>query len=432
MILILGAGISGLSLAWYLQYLGKPYRLLEASARPGGLIGSQWDQNVLWELGPNSLLAGTAAQSLIAELGLQSRSLTAQARSKNRYILRQGRYQALPSGPLSLLFGSFFSWETKKTLWRERSNPGRWQPGETLAQFFTRRFGQEVVDYALAPFVAGIYAGRPQDLLVELTFPQLIEWEKTYGSVLKGLIKNTGGQRKPSLNFDRGLATLTDTLASRLSHVDYGQPVTALHPLDRGWRVTLASGEVLESEQVVSTLPTYTLAPLVAAWDPAWAQALEAVVYPPMVGIHSLYRKADVLHPLEGFGGLHPAKERALASGVIWASSVFAGKCPPDQVLLTSFIGGVGQEDKTSLSDAELLAQLHQELVPLYGIKAPPLQTKLLRWKQAIPQYDAHLAPVWPLADAWKSRGLFVSANWYRGVSLNDCIEKGQKLAQAL
>lgn len=248
---IIGAGISGLTVAYELQKRGIDYQLWEASDRPGGYIQSSLDRvdnqhkgaKYLRELGPNSLLGNADMLLWLDELGLTPELSFSKPVSKARYIFRNGRYKKLPSGPVSLLFGGFFSWKTKLAILRERNNKTLSTPGETLSQFFRRRFSGEIVDYALGPFVAGIYAGDPEKLLVSETFPVLLQYEKEYGSVLRGLIKNQSATgRRQSFSFRKGMQMLPDALAAKLTHVSLNDPVQRIQKNNDGWRVESRSG----------------------------------------------------------------------------------------------------------------------------------------------------------------------------------------------
>ena len=232
---IIGAGISGLTLAYELQKRGIDYHLWEATNQPGGYIQSRREEadkgSYLLELGANSLLGDPDLLLWLDELGLTPDLTFSKPVSKVRYIFRNGNYQQLPSGPPALLFSSFFSWKTKWAIFQERSNKTVSPGNETLAQFFRRRFSDEIVDAALGPFVGGIYAGDPEQLLVSETFPILLQYEKEYGSVLRGLIKNqskTGGAtlgRRQSFSFRDGMQMLPNTLASRLKNLSLNNPV---------------------------------------------------------------------------------------------------------------------------------------------------------------------------------------------------------------
>ncbi|GAB3890608.1 protoporphyrinogen oxidase [Spirosoma agri] len=435
---IIGAGISGLTLAYELQQQGVDYHLWEASEKAGGYIGSTWEtgpdgQRYLCELGPNSLLGDADLLLWLDQLGLTPELTFSKPVSKARYIFRDGHYRQLPSGPPSLLFGSFFSWKTKLAIFRERTNKTQSPGNETLGQFFRRRFSSEIVDYALAPFVAGIYAGDPENLLVSETFPMLLRYEKEYGSVLRGFIKNqsTAGRRQ-SFSFRNGMQALPDALAARLTNLSLNDPVSRISRTTDGWQVETKSG-TQHVDQLVLAVSTDAAARLVLADYPAFGDALRHVEYPPMTAIHSVYKRADVQHPLNGFGGLNPTIEGRFAAGHIWSSSVFDGRCPDDEVLITTMVGGQSGERNARLADSVLTDSVQRELSASFGIagKAPVFQ-KLTRWERAIPQYNAQILAVKQQVERVEKDDLFVCANWHNGVSLSDCIGKAKRLANQL
>lgn len=435
---IIGAGISGLTLAWELQQRGADYQLFEASGLAGGYIQSERTGSYLRELGPNSLLGDQKLLDWLGGLGLTDDLDFAKPVSKARYIFRDGQYRALPSGPPSLLFGSYFSWQTKWAIFRERTNSTTSPPGETLAQFFRRRFSSEIVEYALGPFVAGIYAGDPERLLVSETFPILLQYERDYGSVLRGFIKNQSGERRQSFSFREGMQTLPRALAAKLTHLSLNTPVTAIERLPTGqWQLKTSAGPSVFDTLVLATA-TEPAARLLQSAYPTVAGAIQKIEYPPMTAVHSAYKRADVQHPLNGFGGLNPAKEGRFCAGHIWTSSIFDSRCPADEVLFTTFVGGKqgerpGQLNNAQQPDAVILERVHAELVASFGVSAPaPTWRKLMRWERAIPQYDATLATAKPLIASLESDSLFVCANWYGGVSLSDCIRKGRELGERL
>ncbi len=435
---IIGAGISGLTLAWELQQRGADYRLFEASGQVGGYIQSESEGPYLRELGPNSLLGDQSLLDWLGELGLTDEILFAQPVSKARYIFRNGAYRALPSSPPSLLFGSFFSWRTKWAVFQERNNRTTSPPGETLGGFFRRRFSDEIVDYALGPFVAGIYAGDPERLLVSETFPILLQYEREYGSVLRGLLKNRAGERRQSFSFREGMHTLPRALAAKLTNLSLNTPIQAIDRQPDGrWKLTTSTGSHIFDRVVLATA-TDASANLLSPAYPAVADAIRAIEYPPMTAVHSAYKRADVSHPLNGFGGLNPAKEGRFCAGHIWTSSFLGtgSRCPTDEVLITTFVGGKqgtqpDGSNNANLPDATLSEQVHAELAKSFGIQASaPIWRKTMRWERAIPQYDAALAGAKPLIAELEKDNLFVCANWYGGVSLSDCIRKGRELGE--
>ncbi len=430
---IIGGGISGLTLAHELQQRGQPYRLWEATDQPGGYIRTEQTGPYLRELGPNSLLGDDALLTWLDTLGLMPDLVFANPVSKARYIFRRGQYRQLPATPPALLFGSYFSWKTKWAVLREPSIRSTSPPGETLAAFFRRRFTSELVDYALGPFVAGIYAGDPEKLLVSETFPSLLTYEKDYGSVLKGLIKNQGKTaRRQSFSFRQGVQALPVALASRLTHARFGCPVERLERTQTGWTVHTPHGPETV-ERLVLAVPTAAAARLLATHVPALAQALLRVSYPPMVAVHTAYRRADVAHPLNGFGGLNPAVENRFAAGHIWSSSLFGGRCPANEVLFTTFVGGSQGAANAGLPPAEIRANVHAELRESFGIRAEaPVWQESFPWPHAIPQYDGSLLTVKELVNQLPDPTLHVCANWLGGVSVSDCIGNARALGAKL
>ncbi len=431
---IIGAGISGLTLAWELQKRGIDYHLWEARDEPGGYIRSRCEPaGYVRELGPNSLLGDDRLLAWLDELGLTPNLVFANAVSKARFIFRDGQYQSLPSGPASLLFGSYFSGKTKWAIFRELNNKTKSSPGETLGQFFRRRFTAELVDYAVGPFVAGIYAGDPEQLLVSETFPSLLEYEREYGSVLRGFIKNqSSAVRKQSFSFTNGMQMLPNALATNLTGLSLNDPIQEIRRVESGWSVTGVSGTTTVDQLVLAT-GTDAAARLVQAYNPELAQSLSAVNYPYMTAVHSVYKRVDVRHPLNGFGGLNPKKENQFCAGHIWSSSLFDGRCPADEVLFTTFVGGSQSPDNARKSDQVIVEQVHRELADSFGIAAKsPVFRDVYRWERAIPQYDAKLAALKPLVVAAGSDHLRVCANWYGGLSLADCIGKARVMAEEI
>ncbi len=446
---IIGAGISGLTLAYELQRRGIDYHLWEATNQPGGYIQSRRDarhrnagrrnaSGYLRELGPNSLLGDADLLNWIDGLGLTPELVFANPVSNARYIFRSGQYRKLPSGPPSLLLGNFFSWRTKWAILQERNNRTVSPEGETLAQFFRRRFTNEIVEYALAPFVAGIYAGDPERLLVAETFPVLLRYEREDGSVLRGLIKNqsTTGRRQ-SFSFRDGMQTLPNALAARLTHLSFNNPVERIVRQGEGWRVDSATGSQTV-DQLVLCVGANAAARLVEPYDPGYAEALRRIDYPPMTAVHSAYRRVDVSHPLNGFGGLNPKVEGRFAAGHIWSSSVFNSesrptRCPADEVLFTTFVGGASAPTNARQPDDVIYQRVHAELADSFGIRAAePTFRAIYRWERAIPQYDAALAGVKPHVAAAEANNLLVCANWYGGLSLSDCLQKARTLGARL
>jgi protoporphyrinogen/coproporphyrinogen III oxidase len=429
MLVIIGAGISGLTAAYYAQKQGIEYVLLELSARPGGYIRTEFQDRFILECGANSLLADQDILKFIDEVGMTPEIVEANAVSKSRYIYKNGKYRKLPNNPLSLLSSPFFNWETKMKILKEPLNSSRGGENETIADFFERRFGKEVLDYAVNPFVSGIYAGDPADLLMKETFPSLTGYESKDGSVLKGLIKNSSG-RKKTLNFVNGLQSLCDKLSQDLKNIKYNAKVLEIKKSGYEFDVIVsASGNEIKipASKIIITTPAFNAANILKNSYPEYSRAFSAIRYVPMVLVHSGYEKRYVGHPLDGFGGLNPKTENQFTAGCIWNSSVFPGRCPEDKVLFTSFIGGAQYKDNILIGKEQILDRVNKELKKNFSITEDHIFHNLFSCEKALPQFDLNIREARKALPFLKDEGISVCSNWSHGVSVSDCIKSAKE-----
>src|SRR5437667_3092166 len=224
---IIGAGITGLTAAFYLKRKGLPVTVYEASGRVGGVIQSLRQDGYLAEFGPNTILeTSPRITQLVRDAGLESRRLDPDPKAEARYVVRYKRPIAMPSSPLGFFTTGLFTAKAKLAVLREPFVPAR-RDGkeESIAQFVVRRLGQEFLDQAIDALVAGVYAGDPYKLSVTHAFPKLAQLEAKYGSLIKGQILGARERKKrgevskdraPKFSFDSGLQVLPDTLAERL------------------------------------------------------------------------------------------------------------------------------------------------------------------------------------------------------------------------
>jgi oxygen-dependent protoporphyrinogen oxidase len=429
--IIVGAGITGLVTAWKLKQAGQEPIVLEASSRPGGNINSQQHGEYLLECGPNTLLLNDTLYSVLDELALADKIKTAAPEAKYRFVLKKGGYRQLPSGPGSFLFGGFFSFGQKLRVWKERTLGAQGPEDESVDAFFRRRFGDAVADYVVAPFVSGVYAGDPKKLMARLAFPKLIKHEAEKGSVIKGMMASMKNrdEHRGIFSLEGGLQTLTDALAEKLGDsLRLNSPVESLRPEDQSWKVTLASGEALEAKQVISCVPSFTLGDMIAAWAREDAAKLRQVNYPAAAGVYTAYKKSQLGHRLNGFGALQNHIEASETLGTIFNSTVFPDRCPQDEVLLTTFVGGSRHPEKALLPKEEIAALAQLDHGRLLRAKGKPVFQHVVQWPRGIPQYDKDLLPALEVAEKLDKQGLIAAANWRGGISVPDCVKRGLEL----
>ena len=419
--------------------------VFERAPQPGGVIVSHVQDGWLAEAGPNSIQETPEVTKLINELGLGRERVVANPASRNRYIVRGGRLVPAPRSPQSFLVSSLFSLRARFKVLRELLTRSRVRTTDiSLADFVAAHFGQEIVDYGLNPLVGGIYAGDPDKLSARYAFPNLWQLERRYGSLLRGFRAQAAERRArgessgmvPVISFERGLQTLPTALAAALTPgtVRTGATVTSLIP-GRPWKIIWNEGEAVQSAEfdaVLLAAPAPALSQLVfGTLGERPLASLDHLPHPPVSTLFLGFKREDVRHPLDGFGALVPARERRTLLGVLFSSSLFAGRAPEGCVALTVFAGGMRQPDAGRLPTPELLARVLPDLRDLLGITGDPVFTHHTFWPKAIPQYnvghDRFLEPLTQCEN--RHDGLFIGGNARDGISLPDCIRSGQKLA---
>jgi oxygen-dependent protoporphyrinogen oxidase len=187
---IIGAGITGLTAAFYLKRKGMPVTVYESNERAGGVIQSVRQNGFLAESGPNTILeTSPKIAQLVRDAGLDSRRLDTDPKAAARYVVRYRRPIAMPASQLGIFTSELLSMKAKFALLREPFVPPR-RDGheESIAEFVVRRLNREFLDQMIDALVSGIYAGDPHKLSVQQAFPRLAELEARYGSLIKGQI----------------------------------------------------------------------------------------------------------------------------------------------------------------------------------------------------------------------------------------------------
>lgn len=443
--IVVGAGISGLVCGYALHQAGVDVQVLEGSSRAGGMICSERRDEFLLELGPQSFSATVALRSLCANLQIADQLVEAPPRAP-RYVLIDRVLKPVPLSPPALLASSLLSPSTKWKLVRDAfgasSAP---QDDESIAAFVRRKFGDQLLDRLVGPFVSGIYAGDPERLSLRAAFPQLYEAEKSAGSVIRGMMRTAksrkGPRERPSLlSFRDGNETLAHALAAKLgSKLRLGTEALgiAIRREHTGFQVrTRQAGreESITSERLILAIPADVAGPLLRDVNPAFEPVLGGIEYAPVAVVSLGYRREDVGHSLEGFGFLAPRSSGLRVLGSVWNSSLFPQRAPAGRVLLTSFVGGATDPQAIDLSAADLAQLVHRELAPLLQIRAPALFSSVHIYRRALPQYNiGHTDRLLALEKLRVHQpGLFLVGNYLRGPAIGNCVDQALATAEAL
>ncbi len=446
-IAVIGGGITGLTTAFRLQRQGFPVTVYEADARTGGVIQSIREQGYLAEFGPNTLLeTSPKIGALIHDAGLLDRRLYSDPRAENRYLVRARKPVRLPGSLGGFIGTPLFSAGAKlRLLWEPFVRRAPADCEENVAQFVKRRIGQEFLDYAINPMIAGVYAGDPNRLSVRHAFPKLHALEQRYGSLIRGQIfgarerkrrAEVSKQNAKKISFDEGLQVLTDTLHQHLgAAVQLRSPVTAVRQQGANWSVTVHGPDGEEEHEhsaVVYTGPAYRLATLkVETERPINFRLLSEIQYPPVASVVLGFRRADVAHPLDGFGMLIPEVERFHILGTLFSSSLFPKRAPEGYVTLTSYVGGTRAPDLALRSATDLVALTIEDLRVLLGVSGSPTFQHCCLFPKAIPQYEVGYGRFKKLMNDAEANapGLFLAGNYRDGISLSDSLVSGWNTA---
>jgi oxygen-dependent protoporphyrinogen oxidase len=437
---IIGAGITGLTAAFYLKRSGVPVTVYEASDRVGGAIQSIRTEGYLAEFGPNTILeTSPKVTQLVIDAGLASRRLDPDPKASARYVVRYQRPIEMPGSPLGFFTTKLFTARAKLAVLREPFvAPRRDGKEESVAEFVVRRLGKEFLDHAIDALVAGVYAGDPYKLSVPQAFPKLGQLEARYGSLIKGQIfgararKRRGEvakDRAAKFSFDDGLQVLPETLRERLGEaVRLNTTVTRLTQSSEGWALDVRKrGQQSRAEHsaVIYAGTAFKLAEMeVQTSMPLRLATFAEIRYPPVASVVLGFRREDVAHPCEGFGMLIPKVEGFKILGTIFSSSLFPNRAPVGHLTLTSYVGGERFPELASLPPEKLFALTCEDLRVLLGVKGKPTFQHCVFYPRAIPQYNLGYGRYREqMADIEKKApGLFFAGHYRDGISLSDTI----------
>lgn len=448
MIIIVGAGITGLSAGFELATRGVPFQILEASSRAGGLIHTEHAGGFTIEAGPESFLAQKpAALELCDALGLAPRLISTRP-PRTAFVLKHGRLHPLPSPsvlgipttPGGIARYDLLSPVARARLAMEVMVPRRHGDDESVGSFFRRRFGPETVGYIAEPLLAGIHAGDIETLSMKALFPRFLEAEARHGSVLRAFRHLSATPSGDGLfrTLEGGLSELVAALERRLPDgaIWYESPVREIARrgtgADASWHVRSPAGDV-SGDAVIFACPAFATAAVLATVDIAAAARCAEVPYASSAGVTLAWPVDAVSHPLHGSGFVVARRSNALRiTACTWVSSKWSGRSPEGSVLLRTFMGGSHDPGAVDLDDEQLVEIAARELAEVLGITGRPSMSSVARWRRAGAQHNVgHLARVADIEARLEShRGLFVAGSGFRAAGIPDCIADGRAAAE--
>ncbi len=341
-------------------------------------------------------------------------------RFRRTFVVWGGRLHPLPEGfqllaptrLAPLLASRLFSWPGKLRMACDLVLPRGGDPDESLGAFVRRRLGREALERVAQPLVAGIYTADPDELSLSATMPRFLEMERRERSVILALWR-----------------------AARKAPAQHAGTSGARWSLFVGrWRIATAGGVAYEADALVLAPEAHQAARMLRYVDPALTHLLEGIPHASSATVSLAYRRADVRHPLDGFGFVVPHAERRPIIACTFSSVKYAGRAPSGHVLLRVFLGGALNEGVLQGDDATLVRTAREQIGPLLGITAEPELARVARHERAMPQYHVgHAARAAAIEQAVSRHpGLRLVGGAYRGVGIADCVRSGEEAAERL
>ena len=445
--IVIGAGVSGLTAALKLKDKGFNVTVLEKLSRAGGVIDTFEKDGFKAESGSNSVMVQSQKTlDFLDRIGAKAKMEVSNPVAKKRFFVKYGKPQAVPMNPISLLFTRLFSFFGKIRLLCEPFVKKIDAQDPSMAEFITHRFGKDVLDYAINPFMAGVYGGDPQKLSAKHAFPPFWNLERKYGSIIRGAIKSmkekraTGNFFKPMMiSFKGGMKTLPESIANALGDaVKCDATIISIDFSGEGWQVQWASKdeEVCENyDALVIAIPAPEIAKLPIAGSLASElEFLKKIKYAPVSTFSMGFKRSNIEHKLDGFGALTPAKENFKILGSLFVSSIFSERAKDGYATLTNYIGGMRHPELASLPESEMKKIVLADITKMLGVKGEPIFEKMFYWKNAIPQYNVGYGEILEAIDDVERKFPYLAliGSYRGGVGVSACLENALSTAKKL
>ncbi len=446
-VVIIGAGLTGLTMAYYLKKSGINVVVIDKAARTGGVIQTIREKGFVYETGPNTgVVSNPEMAELFEDLAGKCELETANPAAKRRLIWKNNQWNALPSGLWSAVSTPLFSWGDKFRILGEPWRAKGTNPNETLADLVKRRLGKSFLDYAIDPFISGIYAGNPAELVPKYALPKLWNLEQEYGSFIRGSIKKA---KLPKTDRDKkatkevfsargGLQNLIDALTDAIGPDSLLLSADAMiKPSENGFHLQITTPENLiqfETKYLVTTCGGYALGNLMPFLDEEETAPFRNLKYAAVTQVLLGFEKWKGIN-LNAFGGLVPGKENKSILGALFTSSFFEDRAPQGGALLSVFMGGTKRPDIAQMDDDQIESLIRKDLPRMMSNRGfNPDLMRIHRYPKAIPQYTETSAQRFEMIEKLQQKypGLILAGNIRDGIGMADRVKQGRTIAEEL
>ncbi|MGL4806578.1 MAG: protoporphyrinogen oxidase, partial [Bacteroidales bacterium] len=371
-VIIIGAGLTGLTTALNLAKEGKKIAIIEKENQAGGQIQTHSENGFTFETGPNTaVVSNYEVIDLFNQLDNCEIEIAKES-AKKRLIYKDGSLYPLPSGLIEGITTPLFKFSDKLNVLLEPFRKKGSNPDESVAEIAERRLGKSFVDYAVDPFISGIYAGDPAKLVTRFALPKLYNLEQDYGSFIKGAIKKAKMPKtekeklvsKKVFSARNGLGQLTKAIKHKLEttykdNVDLylNAQNASLNPSGNYlWEISFLQNKnhtSLQANYIVPTIGSYEYEKLMPFLSTERLKPITQLIYAPVIQI-SIGIKEGFKYSVNAFGALMPGKEKRNILGILFPSDCFSQRSDKDGLLVSIFMGGTKNRDIFTKNDQEI------------------------------------------------------------------------------
>lgn len=446
-VIIIGAGLTGLSTAFYLRQKGLNIVVLEKEKRTGGAICTHIEDGFVFEEGPNTGVIGNPEIAELFEL-LKIQSETANSDAEKRLILKNHKWHPLPSGAISFLKTPLFSFSDKIKIAFEPFRKKGTDPEESVASLASRRIGRSFVDYAVNPFISGIYAGDPTKLVTKYALPKLYNLEQKYGSFIGGSYKKskevkTDRDRKATrkvFSGKLGFSSLVEKLVEQIGpeNIICSAEKIQVIPNKTQYEVTFRQGGepmIFTSDKVISTVGAHALPLILPFIDDSDMLNISNLTYARVIQVAVGVSKNAIDDKYISFGGLIPAKENQRILGVLFPSFCFENRAPEGFATLAIYMGGIRNPHIFNLDDTAIKNIVEEDLDRLFQIPTSAIRfIKIFRHPYAIPQYEKSSGKRFETIEKIESQypGLIIAGNSRNGIGIADRVKQAYDISESI
>ena len=448
-IVIIGAGLTGLTAAFHLTRRGKEVHVLEKQNRVGGQIHTFRENGFTFESGPNTgVVSYPEVAELFQALSPACKLETAHEEAKRRLIWKGDKFRPLPSGLFSAVTTPLFTLGDKLRIMGEPFRPKGNDPDESVGCLATRRLGKSFLHYAVDPFLSGVYAGDPMKLVTRYALPKLYNLEQQYGSFVRGSIAKA---KLPKTERDRlatkqvfsaagGLENLTNAMASAIGpeNITLSAANITILPDGEQWSIhymTPDGEKTIHANKVITTTGAYSLPELLPFVPEKEMELISNLQYAPVVQATVGFHNTGKLR-FNAFGGLVPSCEKKDVLGILFPAACFDGRAPEGGAVFSFFIGGVKHAEMVTWPEEELKELILHELHAMlkFPAEVQPDLIRIFRHTHAIPQYEQSSGLRFSTIEKLEKRypGLIIAGNLKGGIGMADRIRQATEVANNL